>query len=117
MTSARGIHQLENRRLVPLRGARRPPHRPEGVLVSVEAAYRLEPLETDAQRFTTSLGGTLGTSCAALKDMVATPLKMLPGRLPVGVFMPMTSGKGPGPTGLMIVEVRVIEASFGSRRP
>ena len=43
--------------------------------------------------------------------MVATPrlVKMLAGRLPVGVFIPMTSGKGPAPLGVVIVEVKVIE--------
>jgi hypothetical protein len=44
--------------------------------------------------------------------MVATPrlVKMLAGRLPVGVFIPMTTGKGPAPLGVVIVELNVIEA-------
>ena len=35
---------------------------------------------------------------------------MLAGRLPVGVFMPITSGKGPAPLGVVIVELNVMEA-------
>jgi hypothetical protein len=44
--------------------------------------------------------------------MVATPrpVKMLDGRLPVAVFIPMTSGKGPAPLGVVIAELKVIEA-------
>src|SRR6185503_2838960 len=46
--------------------------------------------------------------------MVATPrpVKMDAGRLPVAVFIPMTTGNGPVPLGLVIVEVNVIEAPF-----
>jgi hypothetical protein len=37
-------------------------------------------------------------------------VKMLAGRLPVGLFIPITTGKGPAPVGVVIVDVRVIEA-------
>ena len=53
-----------------------------------------------------------GTSVELVNVIVATPrpVKMLAGRLPVGVFIPMTTGKGPVPLGLVIVEVNVIDA-------
>ena len=58
--------------------------------------------------------GTLnasGTSVELLKVMVATPrpVKMLAGRLPVAVFIPMTTGKGPVPLGVLIVALNVID--------
>jgi hypothetical protein len=47
-----------------------------------------------------------------VNDMVATPrlVKMDEGRLPVAVFIPMTTGNGPFPLGVVIVELKVIEA-------
>jgi hypothetical protein len=49
--------------------------------------------------------------CELVNDIVATPapLKMLDGKLPVGVFMPIMSGKGPAPLGVVMVELSVIE--------
>ena len=54
----------------------------------------------------------MGTSVPLLNVIVATPalVKMLAGRLPVAVFIPITTGKGPAPLGLLIVEVNVIDA-------
>src|SRR4051794_1502701 len=54
-----------------------------------------------------------GTSCELVNVMVATPrlVKMLAGRLPVGVFIPMTSGKGPAPLGVVSVALKVIDAA------
>src|SRR5262245_40837800 len=56
----------------------------------------------------------LGTSVMLLKTIVATPLpvKIDEGKLPVAVFIPMMTGNGPAPLGLLIVEVNVIEAPF-----
>jgi hypothetical protein len=53
-----------------------------------------------------------GTSVELVNVIVATPrpVKRLAGKLPVGVFIPMTTGKGPVPLGVEIVEVNVIEA-------
>ena len=55
----------------------------------------------------------MGTSVELLNVIVATPrpVKMLAGRLPVAVFIPMTTGNGPVPLGLLIVEVNVIDAA------
>ena len=51
-----------------------------------------------------------GTSCVLVKVIVATPPKRLVGRLPVGVFIPMTSGNGPLPLGVVMVDVSVTVA-------
>src|SRR4051812_9240868 len=58
--------------------------------------------------------GTLnasGTSWELVNVIVATPwpVKMDEGRLPVGVFIPMISGNGPFPVGVLIVALKVIE--------
>ena len=46
-----------------------------------------------------------------MKVRVATwPVKMLAGRLPVAVFIPMMSGNGPFPLGVVSVPLNVIEA-------
>src|SRR5215831_1183977 len=59
--------------------------------------------------------GTLnasGTSCPLLNVRVATPVNRLAGRLPVAVFMPMTSGNGPAPLGVVSGAVSVMVAPF-----
>src|SRR5438270_8136541 len=51
-----------------------------------------------------------GTSWVLVKVMIATPLNRFVGRLPVGVFIPMTSGNGPDPLGVAIVAVNMMVA-------